>query len=482
MPIRQILELFRKGLDYKPLHTFHAELNRQCKIIAVPAFIVGLFSWLPYIELDINLYPQLWLLPYLRVGLTLAGAVCLVLSLTPFFRDKSYYLLLSFLIYLESATALILGLVTGDPAYMGGFSFLILVIPIFPLQKKHSLLILLASGIIFLAVGIPLHMNFKSWYQLYGGYNLIAASSVSLLAIFLLDNIRKQSYKNHCAVHQVNEELQKTFEELRTINEALEKTSLELSLKNEELQKANEFKSELLGIAAHDLRNPLQVITWNTALLLEDMKDNLKVFQKLNTINKSSEKMYKLITDLLDTASIDSGKLKMMVSSLDMGQLVEIVVNDLKHLAEKKGQTITLTAQNGCFLTGDRMMLEQVVENLLTNAIKFSPLNKNIVVTVEAKKRNYDNPQPREESIISFSVRDEGPGLTSEDKKRLFGKFQRLSARPTAGESSTGLGLSIIKGMVTLHGGEVRVESEPGKGSTFYVELPVSRKEGVLNG
>lgn len=474
------MELFRRGADYKPLPTFQAELNRQCKIIAAPAFLVSLFAWLPYIELDINLYPQLWPLPYLRVGLTIAGALCLGLSLTSFFREKTYYLLLSFIIYLETATALILGLVTADPAYMGGFSFLILLLPILPFQKKHSLRIFGASIIIFLGVGIPLHMNFKSFYQLYGGYNLIAASAITLLAIFLLDNIRKQSYVNHCTVHQVNEELQKTFEELRTINEELERTSLELSVKNEELRKANEIKSELLGIAAHDLRNPLQVIIGNTGLLLDGMQNDPAAFQKLNMIDKSSEKMFKLITDLLETASIDSGKLKMNVSSLDVGQLAEMVVKDLKYLAERKEQTIILTIQKACTLSGDKMMLQQVMENLLSNAIKFSPFNKKIEVTVEGIEQKQDNPHTREESMITFSVRDDGPGLTNEDKNRLFGKFQRLSAKPTGGETSTGLGLSIVKSLVTLHGGEIRVESEPGKGSVFSVDLPVSRKEETV--
>ncbi|MCX6580154.1 MAG: HAMP domain-containing sensor histidine kinase [Candidatus Aminicenantes bacterium] len=480
MIVRQILELFRRGGDYKPLPTFQAELNRQCKIIAAPAFLVGLFSWLPYIELDINLYPQLPLLPYLRVGLTIVGALCLILFLTPFSRKKSYYLLLFFVIYLESATALILGLVTADPAYMGGFSFLILILPILPFQKKHTLTILGASLIIFLAVGAPLHMNFKSWYQLYGGYNLIAALAVSLLAVFLLDNIRKQCYENHCAVHKVNEELQETFQELRNINEELGRTSLELSGKNEELRDANEIKSELLGIAAHDLRNPLQVIIGNTGLLQEKMKDDPTTFQKLNMINKSSDKILKLITNLLETSSIDNGKLKMKAIPLDVGQLAEIVVKDMRHVAEKKGQTILLTFQKGCVVAGDKMMLQQVMENLISNAIKFSPFEKTIWVTVEYDERSRDNSAARGGSIITFSVRDVGPGLTIEDRSKLYGKFQRLSARPTGGETSTGLGLSIIKGLVLLHGGAIRVESEPGKGSVFSVDLPVSREEATV--
>ncbi|MDQ1350791.1 MAG: hypothetical protein QG657_1093, partial [Acidobacteriota bacterium] len=154
--------------------------------------------------------------------------------------------------------------------------------------------------------------------------------------------------------------------------------------------------------------------------------------------------------------------------------------------------SIDLTVQQGCILSGDRMMLEQVMENLLSNAIKFSPFGKKIEVTVatvatvttvaavEAKEGNPGNPHTGAGSIIKITVRDEGPGLTDEDKKRLFGKFQRLSAKPTGGETSTGLGLSIIQGLVSLHGGEIRVESEPGKGCVFSIDLPVSREQGTV--
>jgi signal transduction histidine kinase len=119
------------------------------------------------------------------------------------------------------------------------------------------------------------------------------------------------------------------------------------------------------------------------------------------------------------------------------------------------------------------------MENLISNAIKFSPFEKTIWVTVEYDERSRDNSDTRGGSIITFSVRDEGPGLTREDRSKLYGKFQRLSARPTGGETSTGLGLSIIKGLVMLHGGAIRVGSEPGKGSVFSVDLPVSREEGT---
>jgi len=463
--------LFKKVAAYKPPTTFRDELNRQCKIIAAPTFVILIFSWLPYIKLDINLYPKIPLLVYLRLGLSIVGLVCLVLFFISFFRKRSYYLLLIGVAYLEVATGLILGLVAADPAYMGGFSFLMLVLPIMPFLKRHSLGIIAVTFTIFFIVGKLSGMEYRLWSQVYGGYNLLAATLASLCAIFILDNIRRRNYENHHSLHRVNEELEDTFEELRIINKELEQASIELSNKNEELRKANEIKSELLGIVAHDLKNPLQVIIGYTALLKDEVKENSTAHKKLGMINKSSDKMLTLITDLLETASIDSGKLKMNIVPIDLGQLARSVVKEILHLAEKKRQEIRFTSEKNCVIKADKMLVRQVMDNLLSNAIKFSDFEKKIWVSVKKKK---DQGKTGEGDMVTFIVRDEGPGLTSEDKRKLFGKFQRLSAKPTAGESSTGLGLSIIRDLAKLHKGKIHVESEPGMGSIFSVDFPVA--------
>jgi signal transduction histidine kinase len=119
----------------------------------------------------------------------------------------------------------------------------------------------------------------------------------------------------------------------------------------------------------------------------------------------------------------------------------------------------------------DRM--REVIDNLISNAIKYSPEGKTIAVRVQHSKDDNDGGAPS----VLVSVRDEGQGLTEEDMKKLFGKFQRLSAQPTAGESSTGLGLAIVKQLVELHGGKVWAESEgKNKGSIFCVKLPSASK------
>lgn len=464
----RVSDLFTKVAAYKPPTSFREELNRQCKVIAVPSFLIFIFSWLPYIELDASLYPGLPQLLYLRVGLSWVGIVSVILFIFPFFRNRSYYLLFFGITYLQFATALILGWVAADPAYMGGFSFLVMVLPIMPFQKRHTLGVLAVTFIIFIIVGSLSGMKYDALREVYGGFNLIAASIVSISAIFILDNIRRRNYEHHRALLQVNEELQDTFEEIHIINKELEQASIELSRKNEELRKANEIKSELLGIVAHDLKNPLQVIIGYTGLLQDEVTENPSAHKRLNMISKSSDKMMNLITDLLETASIDSGNLKMNITPVDMGQLAMTVIKEIGYLAEKKNQEIFFHAGEDCIFNGDGMLIRQVMDNLISNAIKFSPFNKKIWITVEW------NGNPSEERVVTFKVRDEGPGLTDEDKRKLFGKFQRLSARPTAGEASTGLGLSIVKDLIMLHKGIVQVESEPGKGSTFTVAIPVS--------
>ena len=132
-------------------------------------------------------------------------------------------------------------------------------------------------------------------------------------------------------------------------------------------------------------------------------------------------------------------------------------------MSAHKQQTLDVSDVKPSVVVGDEERLWQVVDNLISNAIKYSPLGSTIIVRCH-----------RNTSVARLSVQDFGPGLTDEDKAKLFGHFQRLSAQPTAGENSSGVGLSIVKKIVELHKGRIWVESEYGKGATFIVELPVA--------
>ncbi|MCS7013469.1 MAG: hybrid sensor histidine kinase/response regulator [Chloroherpetonaceae bacterium] len=252
----------------------------------------------------------------------------------------------------------------------------------------------------------------------------------------------------------------------------------ELAEANRVLSEANKLKTELLGIAAHDLRNPVQSILGFAELIKEMAKQNAGLVQAADLqkiehwsqrIIQSSQRMLGLIKDLLDMAALEEGQMRLRLATHDVSQIVSSVVAQNQPLARQKAQTIELSLQADCYVKADSMRLYEVVDNLLSNAIKYSPKGKTIWVSVKQHLRT-DSTVP---NCVRISVRDEGQGLTEDDKKRLFGKFQRLSAVPTNGECSTGLGLAIVKRVVELHGGKVWAESEgKNKGSTFFVELP----------
>ncbi|MCK6543108.1 ATP-binding protein [bacterium] len=226
-------------------------------------------------------------------------------------------------------------------------------------------------------------------------------------------------------------------------------------------QQASETKSQLLGIAAHDLRNPLQGIVGYTDLVRVELNNPEKANKDLDQIQRSSSQMLHLINGLLETMSIESGKLKLNKEKTDVSEITALVIQDNLIHAEKKAQRIHFHPHADSYVWGDAIRLRESFENIVNNAIKYSPRDSEIDIKVEAT-----------DSIIRFSVRDRGPGLTLEDRRKLFGKFQRLSAKPTGRESSTGLGLAIVKQLVELHDGQISVESTPGEGAVFIIELP----------
>ncbi len=253
----------------------------------------------------------------------------------------------------------------------------------------------------------------------------------------------------------------------------------ELTEANRMLNEANQLKTELLGIAAHDLKNPLQSIIGFSELITESVRqmpsaetneELKKISYWSERISQASQRMLMLIKDLLDTAALENGKLRLTLAVADVSQITESVVMQNKDAAERKGQRIQLQLQPDCLAKVDSKRFYEVVDNLISNAIKYSPHGK--VITVKCQKMSC-NQNSIASVCVLLAVKDEGQGLTESDMTKLFGKFQRLSAQPTGGESSTGLGLAIVKEIVQMHGGRVWAESE-GKdgGATFFVELP----------
>lgn len=222
-------------------------------------------------------------------------------------------------------------------------------------------------------------------------------------------------------------------------------------------------QNQALSIFTHDLKNPLASIVI-AAELIKDEKSNPQAIDDMcNLISKAGRKMTHTINKLLETASEEAGEINLRFAKLDFAELIKNVVTTNQILANKKNQKLKINTETYSFVLADEKKLTEIADNLINNAIKYSPQNKNITITL--KEIN---------SKAILEVHDEGPGLTEEDKKNLFQRFTQLSARPTGGESSTGLGLSIVKTFVEAHHGIVWAESEgKDKGSKFVVEIPV---------
>ena len=228
-----------------------------------------------------------------------------------------------------------------------------------------------------------------------------------------------------------------------------------------ELRELNDLKNRFLGIAAHDLRNPLTALRGLSEMMLEMEMDASQSKEFLLEINKTSDDMLRLVNDLLDVAVIESGKLEVRLRAGDFGKLVQSRIRLMLPSAQKKGISVTVDTPGTLPAVFDADRCSQVVDNLLSNAIKFTPPNTNVHVRAL-----------EEGDSIVFAVRDEGPGVAAEDREKLFGTFQKLRARPTAGEKSTGLGLAIVKKIVDAHHGSIDVTNLPTGGAEFSVRLP----------
>lgn len=237
-------------------------------------------------------------------------------------------------------------------------------------------------------------------------------------------------------------------------------------LKNIELAELNMEKNEFLGIAAHDLKNPLTGIILNTSTIRRNIDKFTKedVVKRIGKIELTAERMQMIIKNMLDINAIEQGRLNLHYEEFDIKILLKKIIDEFAHAASQKEINLNFESDDEkVILRTDGSSLTEIIDNLISNALKYSPKGKTVHIKCFKENNN---------AVIE--IKDEGLGFTEEDKKNVFHKFARLSAKPTGGEHSTGLGLSIVKKLTDILGGEVTFESEPDKGSTFKLTFKVS--------
>lgn len=260
------------------------------------------------------------------------------------------------------------------------------------------------------------------------------------------------------------------YDELMKLNNELVGLQRELTKQNFELAQLNDQKNHFLGMAAHDLRNPLGTILICSQFLRQKGEAVLAASELdlIDTIHRTSDFMLQLVDDFLNVSKIESGKLTLDMQQTDVAALIEQSVRINRPLAGQKRITIEMQIESNLpRMNVDRGKISQVLNNLLTNAVKYSHVETE--VTVDTR---------RVEGGILISVQDQGQGIPEQDMAKLFQPFGKTSVQATAGEKSTGLGLLIVKKIVEGHGGRIDVTSTVGRGSRFSVFLPEQSLEG----
>jgi signal transduction histidine kinase len=257
----------------------------------------------------------------------------------------------------------------------------------------------------------------------------------------------------------------------------LAQSNRRLASRHDALRQSNESKTMLLGMVAHDLRNPLSAILSRSEFIdalagLPELaqEQRSKIQESCGTIMSTAERMDRLIASALAQAKNDAMAFTLDVQEFPVSRAVKLAVALNTPAAQRKSITIISGNTDDVAVRGDEDRIIEALDNLISNAVKYSHAGKTVSISVQELRDS-----------IEVAVQDEGQGLTPEDCKRAFRQFQRLSAKPTAGETSTGLGLAIVKTIAEAHGGMASVLSAgKGKGACFTLSLPRARVQSLV--
>lgn len=257
----------------------------------------------------------------------------------------------------------------------------------------------------------------------------------------------------------------KDISDRKKAEEQLQLSSERLSLANAELSRAARLKDEFLAGMSHELRTPLNAILGMSEILIEEIHGSLNNQQKqsVNLIDSSGKHLLNLINDILDLSKIEAGKMELEISSVAIQQLCKDSLSFVKEMAYKKNIAISCDiAQNIDHIGLDERRIRQVLINLLNNAVKFTPEGGKVKLSV-----NYPEPEK-----IEFAISDNGIGIAADQMDKLFHPFVQIDSKLSRRYSGTGLGLSLVRRIVELHGGSIALESKLDRGSCFTVTLP----------
>jgi signal transduction histidine kinase/CheY-like chemotaxis protein len=241
--------------------------------------------------------------------------------------------------------------------------------------------------------------------------------------------------------------------------------NIELETSNRQLEAANRHKTSFLANMSHELRTPLNAILGFSELLIDSTDGQFPIATRqrfLGQINSSGKHLLGLINDILDLSKVEAGQVELRLQSVSVAEVVAQVASTVEPLAAQKRITLEAHAENAGQIVADEVKLKQMILNLASNAIKFTPDGGNVTVRAD-----------RVADRLKIHVSDNGIGVASEDLHLLFKEFQQIDSGANRKQQGTGLGLALTRSFAILHGGDVSVQSDSGKGSLFTIDLPV---------
>lgn len=280
----------------------------------------------------------------------------------------------------------------------------------------------------------------------------------------LLESLKLANSTLEQKVDERTKELHEANMELTAQNEEISAQAEQINTQNDQLVQLNEEKNKFLGIASHDMKSPLKRVEALLGLVKANPAASVASQKEYFDIAASTVKgMQKLVDQLLDINKIEQGKQEIQKERFDLVKFSQSLLATFESQAQQKDIQLSFESNvPNQAIESDKMVLTQVLENLLSNAIKFSLSHTQVKLSVIADGKS-----------IYLSVQDQGPGIKESELHLLFGRFQKLSNRPTGGESSSGLGLSIVKELAEQLGGSIDCHSVVDQGSTFTVTMPL---------
>jgi signal transduction histidine kinase len=287
---------------------------------------------------------------------------------------------------------------------------------------------------------------------------LLAEFVVFAYVLAILAAFAREERRAFSRLQAINAELERQVNE-RT--RQLQRMNAELNAANQELRQANRLKTGLMGVAAEDLKNPLQSVQGYAELILRRADDGERVRRHAVVIQHSAERMLGLIDQLLEAAALESGEVRVQSRRVDLAELARRTAEASRAAVEAAGKRLEVASAGACPVYGDETRLQEIVENLIASAVHATPPGRSVHVRVDVNG-----------PYVRLEVEDEGPGLSQDEQERVFEKFARPAPRSPGGDAIAGLGLYIVKKLIELQGGGIGIQSPPGKGSVFTVIFP----------